>query len=64
MAEILIILMLLVWIALGVYGKDAPLGCLMLSAAIPILVLMFALSFLVWVSTLGLKTVHIYMEDV
>lgn len=64
MAEILITLMLLVWIALGVYGNDAPVGCLMLTAALPILLMLYALSILVVVSSMGRKRIYISVEDV
>lgn len=60
----LIIVMLLVWIALGVYGDDAPVGCLMLSAALPMFALLLALALLVWASTLGRKAIRVHVEDV
>lgn len=64
MAAILISLMLLVWVSLGVYGKEAPAGCLMLIAAPLILMLMYVLHVLALVSTLGRKRIQIHVEDV
>lgn len=59
----LILIMLLVWVSLGMYGKEAPAGCLMLTAALPILLMILALKALVLASTLGRRNIHIHVED-
>lgn len=63
MAAILIFLMLLVWLALLVYQDDAIVGCLMLVTAPLVLVLLLALSMLVFASTLGRKSIRVTVID-
>lgn len=64
MALMLFFLMLLVWLALGAYQDDAPVGCLMLVCVPMIAFLLFAMQFLVWASTLGRKSIYVTVEDV
>lgn len=64
MTATLIALMLLAWVSLGVYGKDAPRGCLLLAAAPFLFLLMVSLQLLVLASTLGRRTVRIKVEEV
>lgn len=62
MGLILFFVMVLFWLSLAIYQDEAVSGCLRILLAPIIVACMFLLGFLVWVASLGNKTIYFEIE--